>query len=395
MSHKLIPAIASAASLLVALPSAAWEQTPSGLTLNAGYTLQTDDNLFRFPSTVAARSERIGISTLGVGFNTTQSLQKIEARVSLVDYKYNNFDYLSFTARNYDVAWRWAFTPRWTGNLTSDRRETLNSFADYQNINQRNQRVDANLRLDTIYELSGPWRLIAGAARTRQENQQAVLGDGDYTLTSGDAGLRYVFGSGSAVSYSAKAINGSYPNRVLSAANLSDNSFHQLDNDLRLRWVLNGNSTVDANLTHLSRSYTNFGQRDYSGFATGAGVNWVLSGKTSVSAAYAHELGAYTTSTSNYSATDRISLGTQWQMSAKSVLQLRHTWAQADFLGNPGPSQTLARRDTNRDTSLSVLWAPQQQITLNAGLQQVARSSNQPNLDFAALMATLSAQFTY
>jgi exopolysaccharide biosynthesis operon protein EpsL len=337
----------------------------------------------------------VGVSALGVGFNTTQSLQKFEVDVNLVDYSYKNFDYLSFTARNYDAAWRWSVTPRWTGNLTSSRKETLNSFTDYRNLTERNVRVDSNLSLDTSYELYGPWRLVGGAARTKQKNEQVVLGDGDYNLQSGDAGVRYLNGSGSSFTYLAKATNGSYFNRVMPNSGAYDESFHQFDHDLRLRWVLNGNSTVDANLSYLSRSHGTYTQRDYSGFASGVGVNWVLSGKTSVSAAYAHELSAYATSYSNYVGTDRVNLGTQWQMSPKTSLRFNHTWSRAEYLGAPTPTPTTQRRDTTRDTGLSVVWAPTQQITLNAGLQNLTRGSNQADLDYAARLATLTAQFTY
>jgi exopolysaccharide biosynthesis operon protein EpsL len=372
-----------------------WAIDIAPFSVNAGYTLQTDSNLFRLPSILSARSEQVGITTLGLGFKTTQSLQQLEVNVNLVDYNYQNFDYLSFTARNFDAAWRWSFTPRWTGIITSSRKETLNSFADYNNINQRNQRLDANLRLDSTYELDGPWRLVAGAARTRQENQQIVFGDGDYNLTSGNAGVRYVHGSGSTMTYRATATNGNYLNRVMPNTGLYDQSFHQFDHDLRLRWVFSGNSTLDANLTHLSRSYTTYAQRDFSGLNAGVGANWAFTGKTMLNAAYAHELSAYTTSYSNYAATDRITLGANWQMSPKASLRFSHAWARSDYRGDPGLGVALARRDTTRDTGLSVVWQPSPHITLNAGLQYLARGSNLPNLDYDARLATLTAQFTY
>jgi exopolysaccharide biosynthesis operon protein EpsL len=372
-----------------------WAIDIAPFSVSAGYSVQNDSNLFRQPSIVSARSEQVGVSTLGLGFNTTQSLQKFEVDVNLVDYRYKNFDYLSFTARNYDAAWRWSVTPRFTGSITSSRKESLNSYADYNNINQRNQRLDANLRLDTAYELDGPWRVVAGAARTKQQNEQAVFGDGDYTLSSGNAGVRYVYGSGSTMTYRAIATNGNYLNRVMPNTGLYDQNFHQFDHDLRLRWMLSGNSTLDANLTHLSRSYATYAQRDFSGVTGGMGINWAFTGKTMFSAAYARELGAYTTSYSNYASTDRVTLGAHWQMSPKAGLRLNHTWAGVDFRGDPGLGLAIARRDTTRDTSLSVVWQPTQQITLNAGLQYLARGSNLANLDYTARLATLTAQFTY
>jgi hypothetical protein len=222
-----------------------------------------------------------------------------------------------------------------------------------------------------------------------------LLGDGDYNLQSGDAGVRYLNGSGSSLTYLARATNGNYFNQVIPNTGRYDESFHQFDHDLRLHWVLNGNSTVDAKLSYLSRSHSTYSQRDYSGFASGVGVSWVLSGKTAVNAAYAHELSAYATSYSNYAAADRITLGTQWQMSPKVALRLSHVWSRAEYLGVPTLVPITQRRDTTRETSLSVVWAPTQQISLNVGLQNLTRGSNQANLDYDARQATLTAQFTY
>jgi exopolysaccharide biosynthesis operon protein EpsL len=381
--------------LIGSCATSAWAIDLAPFSVDAGYTLLTDSNLFRQSSSVDPRSERIGVSSVGLGFNTTQSLQKFEVNVHLIDYRYQNFDYLSFTARNYDAAWRWSVTPRWTGSLSSSRKETLNSFVDYGDINQRNQRLDADLRLDTSYELTGPWRLLGGAARSKQENQLALLGDGDYRLTSGNAGLRYVYGSGSSLSYLARTTNGNYVNRVIPNTGDYDDSFHQLDHDLRLSWILNGNSSIDAKLNHLSRSHNNYAQRDYSGVTGGISLNWAVSGKTDVNAAYARELSAYATSYSNYTATDRITLGTHWQMSPKAALRLSHSWARAEYLGTPSNTSSTQRQDTHRDTSLSLHWAPAPQITLDASLQNQGRGSTQALLDFDARLASLTVQFTY
>jgi exopolysaccharide biosynthesis operon protein EpsL len=359
-----------------------WAIDIAPFSVGAGYTLQADSNPSRTPN---GESDQVGIATLGLGFNTTQSLQKLEVNLKLVDYNYQSFDNLSYTALNYDAAWRWAFTPRWTGVLSSSRNERLDS-EDAVDGTLRNLRVDTNLRLDTTYELDGPWRLVAGAGRSKQRNEQAESGPGDDTQTNGNAGVRYVHGSGSTMTYRATAINGT-------SYDLS--GFQQFDHDLRLSWVFGGRNTLDANITHLSRSYSTHTQHDYSGFAAGIGANWAITGKTMLNAAYSHELSPYTTLYSNYAATDRVSLGANWEMSPKASLRLSHVWSGIDYRGDPGSGLVLSRRDTTRGTGLSFAYQPTKQITLNAGLQYLARSSNLDYFDYDARLATLTAQFTY
>ncbi|MDR7305614.1 exopolysaccharide biosynthesis operon protein EpsL [Rhodoferax saidenbachensis] len=375
----------------------------SPLTLSAGYTVQTDSNLFRLPSNAnvqaltgqGSKAENIGVTTLGIGFNTQQSLQKFEFDLSLVDYRYQNFNYLSFTASNYSAAWRWALTPRWTGNFTSDRKETLNSFSDYQGYTQRNLRVDTTTRLDTLYELDGPWRALAGASTTRQSNQQALTAGGDYAYTSADGGLRYAFASGSSITYQARIGNGNYLNRTIPNTGQFDDSFKQIDNDLRLRWVIGGGSVAEIYGTHINRTHPNYSQRDYNGFNTGANLNWALSGKSSVFIGFSHTLDAYATANTNYSQTDKFSIGPLWQFSPKASVRLRHDWAQRSYLGAPSGATSSDRSDITRDTSLSIDWAPHQKIALSAGLQSATRGSNQAGLDYESTVLFLTAQLNY
>ncbi len=388
---------------LLCSASAAWAEPDTPFTLTASGAVQTDSNLFRLPSSSDAfkllgrdsAAEQVGITTVGLNFASTQSLQRFEVNASLVDYRYQNFGYLSFAARNFDAAWRWSLTPRFTGSLTSDRKETLNSFADYQGFTKRNQRTDTSTRLDTTYELTGPWRVLLGAAQNEQSNEQALVAGGDYRSTGAHLGVRQDFGSGSTLGYTARLANGSYLNRVLPSTGLYDDTFRQIDHELRLRWALGGASSVDAHLTALSRSHPTYASRDYDGFASGLALKWAVTGKSVLNAAYAHELSDYATANSNYAQTDRLTLGAVWSLSPKLQLGLRTAWSQVDYLGTPTAVLANQRRDTTHDTALTLAWQPYQRFSLTAALLSASRSSSQLGLDFDSTSATLAAQYSY
>lgn len=392
-----------AAAVLFAGVTPTWAQDSDPVKLKASYTVQTDSNLFRLPasaSTMAligksSAAEKIETATVGLHFNTTQSLQRFELDADLVDYKYQNFSYLNFTANNYNAAWRWALTPRMAGNFTSALHETLNSFSDYQGYRVRNQRSEANTRLDTIYKLDGPWRLLGGVAQSKQVNQQALVAGGDFSSTSADFGIRHAFASGNAITYTTKIANGSYLNRVLPSVGLFDDSFKQIDNDLRLHWAPGGNSTADIHLTHVQRTHPNYDQRNFSGFNTDVHVNWAITGKSVLGARYTHELGTHATANSNYSQTDRITLGPVWNISPTTQVRMHHTWAQIDYLGSPTAMASKQRRDITRDTALTFSWQPYQLLMINASLQRQTRGSNQASLDYDSNIATLAAHLSY
>lgn len=391
------------ALLLICGTAPVWAQSEDTLKLKLESSLRFDSNLFRLSAGAdtlaligkASAAERIDINSLSLNFSTTLSLQKFEAAVNLTNYRYQNFNYLSFAAHNYSAAWRWALTPHWRGNLESQRQQTLNSFADYQGFSVQNVRSNSNTRVDAAYEPGGAWGMLAGVSQSTQTNQQALTAEGDYSEKSADLGLRYASGSGSALSYTLRNANGSYLNRVLSPAALYDDSFQQIDSGLKFHWVITGKSTADLSMTQISRTHPHYAQRDYSGRNAGFNFNWNITGKSALSAGWVRELSSYQTGTSNYNQTDRITLAQLWQLSPKAVVRARYEVAQSDYLGSPFGPVTTPRSDTTSGANLSLDWRPYQYLTISTSLENATRKSNLAGLDYESKMATVSAQFSY
>nr|WP_176955125.1 XrtB/PEP-CTERM-associated polysaccharide biosynthesis outer membrane protein EpsL [Rhodoferax sp. OV413] len=378
-----------------------WAQTEDTLKLNAGYALQTDNNLFRLPASTLAQggnasaTERISQSSLGLSLNKPYSLQRFEADVNLIDYRYQHNSYLSFTAHNASAAWRWSLTPKLHGNLTSSLKEALNSFADNQTLNVRNQRTDTTTRLDSTYELGAAWHVIGGIGTTSQKNVLPLAAEGNTSTTAGDAGLRYLWPSGSTLSYTFKKTSGEYTNRTIQPATLFDNRFNQQDNEIRLHWLLSGQTTADLSAAYINRSHPNFGQRDYSGINTDASLKWAISGKSTLTANWARELASFQNSNTNFTRTDRLSLSPVWQITPKTAIRARYEIALRDYLGSPSSATPSQRSDTTRDASLNFDWQPYRNLTLTTSLQNARRTSNQAGLDYNSNMASFAAQYSY
>jgi exopolysaccharide biosynthesis operon protein EpsL len=375
-------------------------QSESPITLRFAYSMQVDSNLFRLPTGAKAQalvgradaSEQIGATSLGLSFKTRQSLQQFELSALMVDYQYQNFSYLSFTASNFDAAWRWSVTPRLHGSLTARHTETLNNFADFPGYKQRNVRLDTGTALDSEFEVDGPWRLLAGVSTARQSNQVEHVVGSDYSTISANAGVRYDFASGSAISFLSRAIQGEYLNAFGPSF---DNAFKQKDQDLRLHWAFSGNSSADANLTYSARTHPNFGVHDFDGFDTGISLNWLLSGKSSLAAGYQHQIGAYVTANSNYSQTDTLALNPVWQFSPKASLRLQSKYEQVQFLGAPATVSTALRRDTNRELTLSLNWQPHDKLSFATSVGAQSRWSSQPGLDYDSNTLSVAAQLIF
>jgi exopolysaccharide biosynthesis operon protein EpsL len=380
-----------------------WAQSEDTLKLKIESALRHDSNLFRLPAATntelllgkPSAAERIDINSLSLSLSTHLSLQKVELSAKLTNYRYQNFSYLNFVARNYSVAWRWALTPNFHGNLQRQRQETINNFADYQGFNAQNLRSNSNNRLDAAYDIDGSWGLTAGVLQSTQTNQQPLSAEGDYSAKSADLGLRYASGSGSSLSYTLRNSDGTYLNRLVSPNDLYDDGFTQIDSELRLHWAFSGKSAVDIYTNQISRTHPHYAQRDYSGRNVGINLNWNFSGKLALTASWARELSSYQTSTSNYSQTDRIALGQVWQLSPKAVARARYEVTQSDYLGSPFGAVMTPRSDSTSGASLSFDWQPFQYLTISTSLENATRRSNLAGLDYESKMATVSAQFSY
>jgi exopolysaccharide biosynthesis operon protein EpsL len=403
VAHRVLHCILLAPTLFLGAMTAACAQTDQGLQLRASETLMHDSNLFRLSDSANVKestgrdssSDTLATTTLGLSYNKAYSLQRIELDVSLVDNRFQNSDYLNFTAYNYSAAWRWSLTPRLRGTLQSSRKEGLNSFSDYQYSTLRNLRTDTATGFDALYELTGAWRLLGGVSQTKQVNEQVLLVDSDYSFNSAFLGGRYDFSSGSTITYKATASSGSYLNRSLSAANLTDDGFDQTESDLRLDWVVSNKLTASVNAGYVQRSHPHFAQRDYSGLQGGASLIWVISGKTSLLADVSRKLGAYQATYANYARTDRLSVGPNWQISAKTTLGLSFDISHIDYLDSPFASNQTTRQDTVRDIRLSLAWQPSQSTSISASVSNATRSSTLPDTDYHSHIATLSAKYSY
>ena len=403
MVHPFPRALGLLVSALVACAGAR-AQGAADLRFNANAAVLHDSNLFRLGRDANAlaltgrssAAETISITGVGVRYDKAYGLQRLEANAGVNKYNYRNFGYLDFTAINYDLAWRWAVTPRLRGSLTGSRDQTLNSFVDFQGFNLRNVRSDGNNRFDATYEFDAHWRLSAGLGQSTRRNSIQVSQESDYRLVTTSLGVRYVLASGSSIGYALKASDGTYTsNRTVPSPGFFDDRFRQADNDILLTWAISRDSSADFRLGQRSRSYPTYGQRDFSGATGAATLNWGLSAKSALVAGWSRELNTFETTDFNFTQTDRFSVGPVWQIGAKTTLRMQMAYATRDFRGTPAGAVSLVRRDITRDASLSLDWQPVSYLSFNAALQNARRSSSLAGFDYNSNSINLNAQFIY
>lgn len=362
-----------------------------------------DDNLFRLPSSAntaalvgrASGAETVRLESVGLDYDKAYSLQRVRLNVDLARFNYQNFSYLSYTARNYQASWLWSYTPHLHGTVSTSRNETLNSFTDFRGFNVRNTQTNLSTRADATYELDARWRIFAGAVQTSRRNEEVVVQDSDSRGLGVDAGVRYVLPTGSSLSYSLRQTTGKYLHRQLSAAALLDTDFEQTDSGIQATWVISPDTSADVQFGLRSRRHPNFPQRDFSGVTGAANLRWNASAQTAWTFGWSRDIGSYQTQADNAAITQRISFGPEWQIGPKTSLRARVTHAVRDYAGTTGLAPPSQRRDTSNDASVALDWRPFSYVAFSASLQNSRRSSNLPGLGFNAHILNLTAQLIF
>ena len=368
------------------------------LQFRVGQSVQYDSNVFRLPDSTntqallgtAERSDVIGVTTLGIKLNKAYGLQRFELEATADDYNYRRFSNLDFTAANYAAAWRWSFTPALRGNLTTDRREYVDTTADVQNMGLLNRRTARATVLDAEYELGAAWRLLGGVFQRSSESSQPFSFEADSTIRGGEAGVRYVTGSANSIAYRYKNGQGEYSSRLV--APLVTTGFDEQEHELRAEWAPSAKTTVQARVSHLDRKHDGQSARDFSGVIGQVNAAWAITGKTRLTGGAARELGSYQTNTASYYEGYRVFVAPIWRATEKTSVRLRYDHGVREYKGPlPGFAATN-RRDTTRLASLSLEWQALRSLTLLTAFQRDKRTSTAPGFDYKANVLSLSLQ---
>jgi hypothetical protein len=129
----LVKKISNILLILIAFPvlSIADERDP--ISAIAGVSREYDNNLFLLES--GKQSDRVTKAYAGIQLDKLYSLQRFKVNYTLNAARYQKNNRLNFNSHNYDAAWLWSLTPRLTGKLYADRKESLNSFQDFRVFN--------------------------------------------------------------------------------------------------------------------------------------------------------------------------------------------------------------------------------------------------------------------
>ena len=385
---------------LFSLSQSAWADKLDAFNAFVNTSYSHDDNLFRLPNGVnpvngGPRSDNIFTNSIGVSFNKSYSLQKINLLFTHVDHKYQNADYLDFKANNYSARWGWALTPYLTGSLSADRYQRASGFADFRNVQTQNTVVSKNEIFDLDFSPYGNWHFLTSYGKRTSTNSTTFVQENSFVLNTHTLGVRYVFPSSSFLEINTKNKDGENTDQQEITLSQTGRNFDEKENEVKMSWLLSGKSTVVANLAHLKREYDSTPFRDYSGNFGGAQYSYQATGKLLLNVNFSRSLNSFQRLETNYSQIDSISFSPNYSITSKLSLVGNVGFSERDFKGN-GPLPTNDKRlDKIRLYSLMLQWAPTDSLSFGASVKREDRNSTDNFFDYTSNSVNVNGGWTF
>ena len=386
----------SSTSLLHTTNSHADQQDP--LNFIVGVSRLHDNNLFR--SSKNERSENITSAYAGIRLDKQYAQQRFKFDFTLTANRYQNYGILDFNAKDYKAAWLWTLTPYLTGTVSLDRKQTLNSFQDFQGtslVNIRNLNVRETQHFEADFSPHNVWHILGGFTRSTQKNSNnssSFVGQDSFVSNSLDAGVRYNFRSGSSVTAMSHLRQGDYKDRQLNAAALFDTAYDEQEVETKLDWILSGKSRLNARAAYVTRDHDHFSERDYSGLVGNIDFSWSPTAKIRMILSAASNLSTYQSSDASYTRTTSFSIKPIYALSSKVNMSAHLDIAKRSFLDDGGLPDSN-REDWTKSAGVGVDWMPLRSFSVGGNLERSSRNSNRADLDYTDTTASVNANLFF
>jgi exopolysaccharide biosynthesis operon protein EpsL len=362
-----------------------------------------DDNVFRLSKNVdpvvaigsTDAGDTYSTTSLGINLDAPVSRQRFQAGYSFIATRFNQLTNLDFNGHDARATWLWQLGNDLSGQLGYTDNLALAPFAYTQSSTPDPLRTRQAF-LNAAYIVTPRWRVQAGGGAFQQKNGDPTLNPNDITITSGDANLAYVTPANTSIGISGRVEEGRYPNRTF-VPGQPDDSYRQTSAGLTADWTVTGVSHVVARVARLSRRYPNTPQVDFDGNTAVIEYDWKVTGKLALTGVLRRDISPFPDIASSFvlvrGGTVRPVLTLTEKVEVSGLLDCS-IW---DYLGDSGLVQgaVLGRVDHVLSAVASLTYKPVRSISLQLSAQRESRTSNIPNADYLANVASLTARLSF
>ncbi|HYC36407.1 MAG TPA: XrtB/PEP-CTERM-associated polysaccharide biosynthesis outer membrane protein EpsL [Usitatibacter sp.] len=391
---------AALAAALVAAATPACAFFNDRLELFFTETATWDSNVFRLsenidPRTVTGQSslrDRILTHGIGISADVPVSLQRFQASYQRFWTRYQKFDHLDFDGDLWRVAWLWAVTREFTGDVGFSETTGLASFATFGGTTQdvihtRQAYATAN------WLLTPRWLAYAGLTATERKHDDRTRRINDIEAKSFEARMSYVTPKETQVGLSVRYEDGAAPESTVFQGVDFDNAYRQWGLGIVGRWDATAHSRFDGRVDYVKREYEQFSERDYSGPAWGVTYTWTPSAKLSVASTIRRDIAPIDDVQTAFVISTGVSVKPRWQVTEKVALLGSLDYARWKYQADPIIGGEFEHRI--RAASVGFAWTPLQRVVITGNFSREERRSDLANADYKVNIFTLDGRIGF
>lgn len=375
-------------ALLTITPHAAASEAQDLLVLTAGLSRAHDNNLFRRPANGSlgeVAGDNITTARAGATARLPVSLQLIEFSAGVSASDHERFSDNDATNSSYGANWRWQLSRDWSGTFGADHQQLQTEFSDLRGDTQ-NQRTTDTQRFSTSYAVTDRSMFGAAVTEKRERNSQTLVQQVSNRQAIGELSVKHTLPVGASLELAHSRSDGE---------NDDGSEFSVRNSDIRLAWPLNATAKLTSSYGHVSRRYATFVERDFSGTNGSLNFSWLTTSKSSVSIYATRSTEPWQDAGSSFTVRSTTGIQGSWQASAKiAVLASLGRETQA-FKGAVTAPATTDRRDTTNRQSVTLNWAPWQNVSIGGALQYSRRKSNDEGFDYSDSLSSLTGNLVF
>lgn len=400
--RALVSVLAMALQSASAADQAEPTVTPDTFDFALGAQVLYDDNLFRLsdsesPEPFLGKSQKSDLTystSAGIKIDKPYSLQRFQLDATVVDNRYQTYDFLNYTAFNYRGAWLWHLTPRISGVLLAEQKQELNNFADFRDFGQKSIQTNRAHVFTVDGDVGAGVHLLGGLVDVRSRNSETFEAVGDYRQDGAEFGVKYVSRAQNWISLVQRETTGEYNGRPLDPIAQLDTGFDESTTEATLDWHASEKSEFQGKLGYVDRTHDNFSQRDYSGTVGRLLYRWKPTAKLQIDTSLSRNLFSFQEDANSYYVADTFSLSPSWKYSPKTTFRARYDYGTRDYRGAIVPT-TPMREDTVQSLLFAADWQATRKLTVTGTLQHVRRDSNISGYDYDSNSAGVSVQLLF
>lgn len=367
-------------------------------------SLHYDSNYFRLPDVPSQRidgptpanqgSAVTRIAGAGLRIDKQYGLQEVIVEASATRYTYSNFSSLDSTGHDVYASYAFKVTPSIGGDVIYKSTAVPTDQADTGFTTVSNIRTTTTKRLDTDW-FSGA--SLHPRLSVFEESARSSLPDfqeENSRTRSVSGGLIYLFPSNNSLEAYYRKANGEYTDLVFDPTVAFASSFRESQSGMRLHWLFNGLSSLDADAGYFDRTHRDVPARNFSGFVGNLSLTYLVTGKTRLNLYVSRGLYSSQSDISSYGKEDRVNLTMTWAATNKISFVPALLYVRQAFEGalTPIPVQL---REITRSQSLELRYAVLRELDLAAILGHESRAATLSAYQYTNRSAEISARFHF